>query len=100
MTMIKKKSNEQTLGEAIREMIDAYGMHTRLDEAGIIRSWEKIVGKMIAKHTVSLRIDKRKLFVELDSAALRNELSYAREKIRKMLNKEAGKEVIDEVVIR
>ena len=39
-------------------------------------------------------------FLQLDSAAQRNELTYAREKIRKALNREAGSEVIDEIVFR
>jgi predicted nucleic acid-binding Zn ribbon protein len=55
---------------------------------------------MIAKHTKSLRIVKRVLYVEVDSAALRNELTYLREKIKKKLNKKAGDNLIDEVIIR
>jgi predicted nucleic acid-binding Zn ribbon protein len=94
-----KKTNEQTLGDAIREMLETYRIGGKLTEARAIASWEKIVGPMIAKHTTELRIHKRKLYIKLDSAALRNELFYAREKIRKMMNKEAGEEAIDEVVL-
>jgi predicted nucleic acid-binding Zn ribbon protein len=98
--MTIKQSNEQTLGEAIKELIAAYRIGPKLNEAKMIGSWEKIVGSMIAKHTVSLNVNKRILYVELDSAALRNELTYAREKIRKMLNKEAGEELIDKVIFK
>jgi predicted nucleic acid-binding Zn ribbon protein len=55
---------------------------------------------MIAKHTVQLRINKKVLYVEVDSAALRNELTYAREKLKKALNRKVKDNVIDEVVIR
>jgi len=96
--MIIKKQNEQTLGDAIKEMIAAYRIGSKLSEAKMLDSWEKIVGQMIAKHTVQMKVSKRKLYVKLDSAALRNELTYAREKIRKALNKEAGEDLIDEVV--
>lgn len=96
--MTIKKQNEQSLGEAIKEMIEAFRIGSKLSEARMLDSWEKIVGPMIAKHTVQLKVSKRKLYVKLDSAALRNELIYAREKIKKMLNKEAGEELIDEVV--
>ncbi len=95
-----KKSNEQTLGDAIRHFLKAYRMEGKVSEASLINSWEKIVGSMIAKHTVRMHIKNRKLFVEVDSAALRNELTYAREKIKKALNKEAGADLIDEVIFK
>ncbi len=94
-----KKTNEQTLGDAIREMIATYRIGRKLSEAKVIAAWEKIVGQMIASHTTEIRIYNRKLFIKLDSAALRNELFYAREKIKKMMNDEAGEELIDEVVL-
>ncbi len=93
-----KKQNEQSLGEAIKEMIEAYRIGSKLSEAKMLDSWEKIVGSMIAKHTVQMKVSKRKLYVKLDSAALRSELTYAREKIRKSLNKEVGENLIDEVI--
>jgi len=98
--MTIKKSNEQSLGEAIKELIEAYKIGSKLNEAKMIGSWGKIVGPMIAKHTVRVNVNKRILYVELDSAALRSELTYAREKIRKMLNKEAGEELIDGIVFK
>lgn len=95
-----KKANEQSLGSVIREFLKAYRIEGKVNEARLINSWEKIVGQVIAKHTVNLRIQNRKLFVEVDSAALRNELTYAREKIKKTLNQEAGEQMIDEVIFR
>ncbi|HNV50101.1 MAG: DUF721 domain-containing protein [Bacteroidales bacterium] len=92
--------NEQTLGTVIRELLVTLQIEDKLKETQMIASWEEIVGKMIAKHTKSLRIVKRVLYVEVDSAALRNELTYLREKIKKKLNKKAGDNLIDEVIIR
>lgn len=94
-----KKPNEVYVGEAIREMIDYYNLEGKLHEARIIGSWESIVGSMIARHTTNLYIKRRKLHVVLDSSVIRNELSFARSKIVKLLNKEAGAAVIDEVVL-
>jgi predicted nucleic acid-binding Zn ribbon protein len=93
-------SNEKTLAEAINELISSYRMDDKLKEARLIESWESIVGKMIARHTIHLRIHKKTLYVEVDSAALRNELTYAREKIKKALNKKAGEPLINEIVFR
>lgn len=93
--MINK--NDQTLGDVIRELLKEYGLEGRLNETRLISSWESVVGKMISKHTKNLYIRRKVLFVKLDSPALANELSYAREKIRKSLNEEVGHEVIEDV---
>lgn len=93
-------SNEQSLKDAIGEFLKVSGLSGKLAERKIIDNWEKIVGKMIAKHTKGVSIHNKKLFLRVDSAPLRQELFYSREKIIKMLNEEAGEEVVKEVVLR
>ena len=94
-----RKSNNYTLGEAIREFLNAYRLDDKLLERQVIQSWEQVMGKMVMKHTTRLSIRKKRLYVKIDSAALRNELNYAREKIKNALNKEVRADVISEVII-
>lgn len=94
-----KKKNEQTLGEAINEMMRTFGLQQKLDETKLLSSWEKVMGVTIAKHTTKIYISKKKLFVHLNSSVVRQELSYAKEKIITMMNETVGKEVIEEVVL-
>lgn len=94
------RSNELMLGDAIKAMIKNYRLKDKLTEVGLINSWERIVGKMIANHTLKIYVKNRSLFIKLDSAALTNELKYSKEKIVKALNKEVGENVIDKIVFR
>jgi predicted nucleic acid-binding Zn ribbon protein len=94
-----KRSNQQTLGQAINEMLRVFGLQQKLDETKLIASWEKVMGKTIAKHTTRLYISKKKLFIHLNSSAARETLSYEREKIISLMNEEAGKALIEEVVL-
>lgn len=93
-----KSSNEYTLKQAIEALIDQYKIQEKISETVVINDWEKIVGKMIARHTRNMHIKKRTLFVELDNAALRNELSYAKTKLVAAINQSLGSDVIDEIV--
>jgi predicted nucleic acid-binding Zn ribbon protein len=93
-----KYSNDQSLGSAIREFFKAYHLEDKLNETRLIRSWETVVGKVIAKHTKELKIRNRILFVKIDSSALKNELSYQKEKILNALNGEVEAKVIDDIV--
>lgn len=93
-------SNEKTLKEAIDLVFRNFNINTKIAETRLIQSWEKVMGKPIANHTTKLFINRSTLFIYLDNPALKNELSYAREKIIKMLNEEAGEELIKDVVIK
>jgi len=95
-----RKANDFTLREAIQEFLSSYRLDEKMLEQKVLESWRKIMGKMVANHTTDIYIRNKKLFVRVDSAALRSELTYTREKIREVLNKEAGAEVITEVIIR
>ena len=94
------KHNEHSIKEAIEHLLKAYRLDDRLAEKRLIASWENVMGKMIAKHTLDLSIRHKQLFVTLDSSALRNELALAKSKIIKSLNDFAGKEVINEIILR
>lgn len=95
--MPKRTTNNQSLRDVIEELISAYRIGDRLNQAKVIGMWDSVVGKMIARNTTHLYIKNKTLFVKLNSPALREELGYARTKLIKSLNKAAGSEVIDDI---
>lgn len=92
-----RKSNEITLKEAIESLLIAYKLTDKLDETRLIASWDKVVGKLIVRHTDDMYVKNRVLFVKLDSAALRNELAMAKSKLIVSLNRTTGKDVIEDI---
>ncbi len=94
------KDHDHTLKDVIQQLLKAYGWSNHLDGVELMNSWEKVVGGIIANHTQDLKVRKRILYVKLDSSVIRNELMMARSKIVTSLNKEVGKSVIDDLVLR
>jgi predicted nucleic acid-binding Zn ribbon protein len=94
-----RRSNEKPLKAAIEEFLDSFHLRDKLNETKVIQSWEKVVGEMVAKNTSQLHIRNKVLFVKVNSAALRNELLFARQKIIQALNREVGNTVIEEIVL-
>ena len=95
-----KKSNEQPLREVLRQMIDTYRLRPKLHQTKIRSIWSQVMGTGINRHTTDIRLNGRVLFISISSAPLRQELSYGKEKIIKLLNEELGEAYVEEVVIR
>ncbi len=94
-----RRSKGQPIREVIKELLKNYDITSKFNEAHIITSWDKLMGPSVTKYTVKIEVEKRILFVKLSNAALKQELSYARQKIKKMLNDEVGEEVLLDVRI-
>jgi predicted nucleic acid-binding Zn ribbon protein len=93
-----KISNDRSIKEVIQELIETYRLEGKLNEVKAVHSWESVVGEMIARHTKDLYIRSGKLFVKIDSPALKNELIYSGSDIIEKINAEAGCEVIREII--
>ena len=93
-----KNSNEQTLKEAITELLKSYKLENGVNNSRLIKSWDQVTGDMISKHTERIFIKKNTLYVKLDSPALKHELSFARNKLIKLLNKSVNQNIVEDIV--
>lgn len=87
------------LGELIQAFYEQHRGPEYLDDVKVIESWPKVVGPFIASHTIDLSIKNGRLFVRIDSDALRSELSYSKSLLLKNLNEMVGKDAISEIVL-
>ncbi len=95
-----RKSNELSLGEVIKEFIRAFQMEDKLNEIRITTAWEKVMGPQINTLTEKIAYKNHTLTVFLRSAPLREELFMARTKITGLINKELGKELVKEIIMK
>ncbi len=84
--------------EALDQMIDAYRLRTNFNESYVVAHWEKIMGKTIASRTTRVYIRDATLFLQIESAPLRQELVRAKSKIIELINEEIKTKLIREVV--
>ncbi|MDI9881486.1 DUF721 domain-containing protein [Flectobacillus longus] len=94
----KRKTSASSLKEAIEDMLEFYKLRTKFDETYVAAHWEQIMGAPIAARTTRVYITEAKLYIQLDSASLRNELLMAKNKILQLINQAIGAELVNEVI--
>lgn len=84
----------------MKELVESLGSGSRLGEAAVIAAWQDISGARIRHVTESVWLEDKRLFVKLDSASWRQELHLQRREWCERLNKELGRDLVDEIVFR
>ncbi len=95
-----KKHNDQKFNEVLQEMVNRYRLKSKLHQTKINSLWGELMGPTISTYTRNISVRKKTLYITIDSASLKNELSLAKKKIIKIINEELGENYIEEVVIR
>ncbi len=95
-----RRSKTISLAEAMKDYINEMNFSEKLNEAGVLNSWEEVVGKAISLRTKKVYIRDHVLYVHLSSSVVRNELLMLRQELRNKLNEKAGSEVIKDIVLR
>lgn len=98
---MKKRNNENlSISDVLKEFVDHNKLQQGLDKVNVRDVWNCQMGPAIEKYTTAIKLQGNTLHVQLSSSVLREELSYGKEKIMRMLNQELGKELITKIVLR
>ncbi|MGY5846962.1 DUF721 domain-containing protein [Salegentibacter sp. HM20] len=99
--MKKRRTNENmSIGDVLKDFVSSSKLEQGLDKVNVREVWNREMGPAIQKYTTGLKLQNDTLYVQLSSSVLREELSYGKEKIIKMLNEELGKNLIQKLVLR
>ena len=98
--MAKRISNESPIGDILKEIIQVNKLQPGMDQVSVKDAWKLLMGNGVNSYTRNVVLKGSTLYVELTSAVLREELSYGKDKIIKMLNEELRRDVVKEVVLR
>ena len=96
----KRKYEPQSISKVLDEILESKSLRTGIIHVRINELWHEIMGANITHYTEKIILKGNTLFVSLNSPALRVELSYGKEKIIKMMNKQLGSEKIKKIVLR
>ena len=95
-----KKSNLIKLGDAISQLFKQEKLDVRLSQYSVKSYWKDIAGEMIARNTSSIHFNGKVVFLTLNNAALKHELSFRKDELLANINRHCGYKLVDELVIR
>jgi hypothetical protein len=98
--MAKRFNEEQSVGDVLKQFMQENRLQTGMDKIDVREAWKNLMGNGVNNYTREIMLKGTTLYVELTSAVLREELSYGKAKIVKMLNEELKREVVKDVVLR
>lgn len=94
------RTQAKSIGELIRQYLRVTQIEAHVFEGRIAEVWQATLGDVITRETERIHLNNGVLFVELRSAALKQELMMRRTAIRNALNEKLGQEIIKQVVVR
>ena len=98
--MTKRNNEQHKIGDILKEFIETNKLQKGLDKVNVREAWENMMGNGVNHYTTAIKLERDTLYVQLSSSVLREELSYGKEKIIKMLNEALGREIIKKLVLR
>lgn len=98
--MAKRLSNESSIGDVLKEIIQSNKLQPGINQVAVSDAWKNLMGNGVNNYTRKVTLKGSTLYVELTSAVLRQELSYGKAKIIKMINDELQGDVVKDVVLR
>jgi hypothetical protein len=98
--MAKRHNDNLPISEILKEFVETNKLQSGLDKVDVKDAWVKLMGQGVNNYTTDITLDRDVLYVALSSSALREELSYGKQKIIDMLNESLRKDVINKLVLR
>jgi hypothetical protein len=98
--MAKRRNNEGSIGDVLKEIIEKNKLQPGIDQIAVKDAWKNLMGNGVNTYTRNVVLKGNTLYVELTSAVLREELSYGKDKIIRMINEELRRDVVTAVVLR
>ena len=87
----------------IKNLLDIFLKKNNL-EKGLLdlevkRAWHELMENGVSNYTTDVSLKNKTLYIELSSPALKEELSYAKEKLMKLINERFKKKIVQKIVL-
>ncbi|MCI2227998.1 DUF721 domain-containing protein [Polaribacter sp. MSW13] len=97
--MTKRENDSFSIQDLMQSFIKENNLTKGMQKLKVEETWNKMMGPGVATHTSSVKLQHKTLIIQLTSSVLREELSYGKDKIIKMMNEEIGQDIISKLML-
>ena len=98
---MKRNFRSKSIKTILDNMISgSKSLNSGLNNVKVQKLWEQTMGSNVNSYTKEVNLKDKTLYISLSSSVLRQELSYGKQKIVDLINKEIGNEIITKIVLR
>lgn len=97
--MSQRKREANSVKDLMQSFIKENNLTKGMQKLQIEEVWEKLMGAGVVSYTQQVQLQNKTLIIKLTSSVLREELSYGKEKIIKMINEEMGEELVSRLML-
>lgn len=97
--MSERKREANAIKDLMKSFIKENNLSKGMQKLKIEEVWEKLMGPGVVSYTEQVQLQNRTLIIKLTSSVLREELSYGKEKIVKMINQEMGEDLVSKLML-
>ena len=97
--MAKRENNSFSVKDLMQSFIKENNLSKGMRKLKVEETWAEMMGPGVMAHTTSVLLQNKTLIIQLTSSVLREELSYGKEKIIKMMNEKVGEGVISKLML-
>ncbi|CAI8314737.1 MAG: DUF721 domain-containing protein [Flavobacteriales bacterium] len=96
---MNKRGELKKISTIIDDVFSQKHFRIGIDNLKVQEAWIKTMGENIQKYTYKVIYKKGILYVKLKSSVLKEELTFEKTKVIKLINEELGKEYLKDLVI-
>jgi predicted nucleic acid-binding Zn ribbon protein len=97
--MAKRENDSFSVKDLMQSFIKENNLSKGMRKLKVEETWKEMMGPGVMAHTSSVKLQNKTLIIQLTSSVLREELSYGKDKIIKMMNEKIGEEVISKLML-
>lgn len=95
-----RKENIQTLGDALKHLVQSLGIEKQVEQYKIFDVWNEVVGQQVAKVAQPERLQNGILIVNVNNAPWRNELTFRKREILEKIHERTNSDSITDIKFR
>lgn len=97
--MAKRENDSFSVKDLMQSFIKENNLSKGMRKLKVEETWREMMGPGVMAHTSSVKLQNKTLIIQLTSSVLREELSYGKDKIIKMMNEKIGEIVISKLML-